>query len=340
VIRVAVIGAGHWGPNLIANFHGHRDSEVTVVVDRDPERLRQVLHRYPGVRVTGDAREAIEDDRVDAVVVATPTVTHYPLARTALEAGKHVLLEKPMTDSADRARSLNEIAKRSGRVLLVGHVFLYNPAVQQIKVLLDADELGGIHYIAAVRTNLGPIRADVNASWDLAAHDISVANWWLEAEPEAASAVGGSWINEGLEDAVFATLRYPNNVLVNLHVSWLNPRKIREITVVGDRRMLTFDDMSLEESVRIYDRGVLPEGRPVEFVDSFTSFRASIRMGEVRVLPALRGEPLRAQCEDFLRCIEAGAEPIADARVGVSVVRCLEAIGRSAAAGGREEPVL
>jgi predicted dehydrogenase len=190
-----------------------------------------------------------------------------------------------------------------------------------------------------VRTNLGPIRMDVNAAWDLASHDISIANYWLDMKPVAASAVGGTWINSGIEDAVFATVRYPYDVLVNLHVSWLNPRKAREITVAGEKRMLTFDDMNLSEPVRLYDRRVADDRISPGFIDTFASFRASIREGDITIPRVQSGEPLRNECDHFLECIAKGAEPATGAREGLAVVRTLEAIERSIRNSGREEKI-
>jgi predicted dehydrogenase len=337
VIRVAVLGAGHWGPNLIRNFHNRDRSEVVWVVDRDPARLGQVRSRFPDVAVGTDADAALADPRVDAVVIATPTNTHYQLARAALEHGKHVLVEKPIATEAREAAELCTLAAERSRVLMVGHVFLFNPGIQRVKEYLDAGHLGRVYYIAMVRTNLGPIRVDVNAAWDLAAHDVSIVNWWLGGEPLTAAAVGGKWINRGIEDAVFATLRSPGDVLVNLHVSWLNPRKARDITVVGERRMLTFDDMNLAEPLRVYDKQVTEDRTAVDYVDSFASFRASIREGDIVIPRVALGEPLRSECEHFLECVTSGRAPITGGAEGLAVVRALEAIVRSICHGGREE---
>ena len=337
MIRVAVVGAGHWGPNLIRNFHNRERSEVLWVVDRDPGRLGQVRGRFPEIQVAQEAEPALADVRVDGVVIATPTSTHYRFAKAALERGKHVLVEKPIATAVREGAELCALAAASGRVLMIGHVFLFNPGIQRVKQYLDAGELGRIYYVAMVRTNLGPIRVDVDAAWDLASHDVSVVNYWLEGEPVTVAAVGGTWINPGVADAVFATLRYPDDVLVNLHVSWLNPRKARDITVVGEKRMLTFDDMNLTEPIRVYDKRVTDDRTTVGYVDSFASFRASIREGEIVIPRVVLGEPLRAECEHFLDCVESGKPPLTGGEQGMAVVRVLEAIERSARNGGREE---
>ena len=339
MIRVAVIGAGQWGPNLIRNFHNKETSEVLWIIDRDATRLKEVHRHFPDVHVATDAEQALRDSSVHAVVVASPTSTHYALTKEALERRKHVLVEKPLTTEKKQGIELFELATKYQLTLMVGHVFVYNPAVRKIKEYLDAGHLGRVHYVSMVRTNLGPIRVDVNAAWDLAAHDLSIANYWLNAEPLSASAMGGSWINQGIEDTVFATLRYPKGVLVNLHASWVNPCKARNITVVGDRRMLTFDDMNLTEPVRIYDKETSDVQVSPTYADSFASFHASVRKGDVTVPKVAIGEPLAIQCAHFLECIETGKQPFTSAREGIAVVCALEAIQRSIGGGGREEQV-
>ncbi|HUP85271.1 MAG TPA: Gfo/Idh/MocA family oxidoreductase [Acidimicrobiales bacterium] len=339
MIGVVVVGAGHWGPNLIRNFHNPPASRVVRVVDQSERRLAQVAERYPDVAIGTRLDDALEDDDVSAVVVATPTSTHHVIVRQALGAGRHVLVEKPITTTSAEGLELDALARQRGVVLMVGHVFVYNGGVRKVREYIEQDVLGTIFYISMVRTNLGPIRVDVNAAWDLASHDISIANYWLTAEPIAASAVGGSWINPGVEDAVFATLRYPRGVLVNLHSSWLNPRKSRDITVVGDRSMLTLDDMNLNEPIRIYDKGVTDETFTPAFIDTFASFRAGLREGSITIPRVGLGEPLRAECDHFLDCIASGSAPMTGAPEAISVVRVLEAIERSARNGGREEPV-
>jgi predicted dehydrogenase len=336
MVRVAVIGAGHWGPNLIANFHDHRRSEVVRVIDRDPARREAVKNRFRDVEVGDDAATAIEDPSIDAVIIATPTKSHFPLAKAALEAGKHVLVEKPMADNVRDAEALCEIAEACSRILMVGHIFVFNAASQQAKQYLTDGDLGRIYYISMTRTNLGPIRIDVNAAWDLASHDIALASYWLDALPESVSATGRDWINNGVEDAVFATLRYPQDVLVHLHASWLHPRKTRDISVVGEKRMLTFDDISLTEPLRIYDKQVSEERSNPSFVDSFATFRMVVSEGDISVPKVPASQPLRNECDHFLDCIESGETPITDGREGLAVVRTLDAINRSLQAGGRE----
>jgi predicted dehydrogenase len=339
MISVAVAGAGHWGPNFVRNFQSPPRAEVRWVVDSDPARLAEVQARFPGVHLDRDLERALTDPAVDAIVVATPTATHFPLACAALEAGKHVLVEKPLATTVRQAEALVELADRNRRVLLVGHVFLYNEGVRRVKQYIDENALGRVYYIAMVRTNLGPIRLDVNAGWDLGAHDVSIAYYWLGKLPVSVTAVGGTWINAGFEDTVFATLRYPDGVLVNLHLSWLNPRKVRDVTVVGEKRMLTLDDMNLTEPIRLYDKRVAGEQTHAGYVDTFAQFRASVRDGDITIPKVALGEPLREECDDFLRCIESGRDPVSGGGVGIAVVRTLEAIARSVRQGGVEEAV-
>jgi len=336
IVNIAVLGAGHWGPNLIRTLHDRQSSAVSWVIDSNQERLIGIQSRFPDVRVSTKWEDAIRDPSVDGVAVVTPTSTHYELARAALEADKHVFVEKPLTADVASSTELVQLAESKQLILLVGHLFLYNAAVQRVKQYLEDGELGRVYYISMVRTNLGPIRRDVNASWDLASHDVSIANYWLGNEPLKASALGGTWINEGVEDAVFATLRYPNEVLVNLHVSWLSPRKSRDVTLVGETRMMTFDDMSLVEPIRIYDKGVSEHPVTSDFADTFGSFRASVREGDITI-PKIGGEePLRAECADFIDAIRFNRPPRFAPERAISVVRTLKAIERSLHSGGAE----
>src|SRR5579862_5850629 len=336
-LQLAVVGAGHWGPNLIRTLVNPPASQVKVVVDRDAGRLAQVRARFPHVETAETIDAALADPAIDAFVVVTPTSTHYPIVKAALEAGKHVLVEKPVTTRGAEAAELTALATKKGRVLMVGHIFIFNQAVQRIRSYIESGDLGRIHYISMVRTNLGPIRMDVSASWDLMSHDISIVNYWLGSEPLTVSALGGTWINPGVEDAVFATLRYANNVLVNVHASWLNPRKARDITVTGDKRMLTFDDMNMLEPVRIYDKQVTDKTTTPAFIDNFASFRASVREGDITIPKVPGGEPLKAECDHFIECIRTNKAPLVGGKEAGAVVRTLEAIDRSMHAGGREE---
>ncbi len=303
------------------------------IVDIDEQRRRLMGSRYPAARTTARLEVALADDGVDAVAVATPTSTHHEVVRAALEAGRHVLVEKPITDDVDSARHLCELADDKNLVLMVGHVFLFNPAVEEARRLIDDGELGRLYYMAMRRTNLGPVRLDVNAAWDLAAHDISVANHLLGMGPESVSATGGSWLNSGIEDAVFLNLRYPHGVVVHIEASWLSPRKTREIAVVGEEKMLTVDDMDLNEPVRLYDKKV-EEASPVFAPDTFVGHRSQIREGTVTIPRIAMGEPLRAEVGEFVRRVRGGDGHLSDGWAGLAVVRALAAADVSLGAGG------
>ena len=342
VVRVGVIGAGHWGPNLIRAFLSSERSRVVAIAERDTRRREEVLARYEGVEGHADGDELLARTDLDAVVIASPTATHYRFTKAALARGLHVLVEKPLAPSAAEAEELAALAAEARRVLLVGHVFLFHEGIRTVKRLIDAGELGRVQYIQSIRTNLGPIRTDVSALWDLAAHDVSIFHYWLGGVPARATGKGGSYVNRGIEDVIFATVEYPDGVLASLHATWLSPQKLRLITVVGDTKMLVFDDMNLDAPIRIYDKGVLPadlESASGAIVDSFAGFRSSIREGEIEVPVVAKGEPLRAECEHFLDCVLDGAVPISGPAESVAVVRVLEAVERSLRSGSVEQEV-
>lgn len=336
VTRVAVIGAGHWGPNLARNFHQIPDCEVGWIVDKDRARLDRLKPLYRTTRLLHDAQEVLRDPACDAVVIATPVNTHFALCKSALENGKHVFCEKPLTSNLEDALALKALAESHKRVLMTGHVFLFNPGVRKIRQYLREGLLGRVYHISAVRTNLGQIRTDVDVSWDLAAHDISIANYWLEAAPLAVSAVGGNWINNGIPDAVFATLRYPDKVLVNIHVSWLNPRKVRDIVVVGSKKMLTFDDTNTGEPIRIYDKGMADMDDLQPEMANFGVFKSKVRDGDILIPRLQGGEPLKAECEHFIACVR-GAKCESGPDEAIAVVKTLCAVQRSIANAGKEE---
>lgn len=334
---IAIVGAGHWGPHLARNFNDNLDSHLLWLIDRDESRLKAMGERFPAVALSDDIGDALDDDRVDALAIATPTSTHYELVLEALRRGKHVLVEKPLTHSLATAKELCATAKDQGLVLMVGHVFLFNNAITTARDYMTSGDLGILRYISMTRTSLGPVRTDVNAAWDLASHDISVANYWLDSTPMKVSATGGTWLNEGLEDVVVATMRYPGDVFVHVEASWLNPRKRRLISVVGDERMLTVDDMDLTEPLRIYNKGVV--GAESVITDTFAGFRSQIREGEVLIPHVTSGEPLRDECESFLRRIRGAGEETSDGWFGAEVVSVLEAMDRSMAEDGVETAV-
>ena len=329
--NIAVIGCGNWGPNHVRNFAGLPGSRVDVIVDLDPARLEAVRQHHPGVRCEQDHWAALDDPAVDAVVVATPMHTHYQLVRDALVAGKHVLCEKPLCETAKEGAELVELARAHGLRLMVGHVFLFNPGVERLRELVQGGDLGRLYYLAGFRTNLGPIRNDANAAYDLAAHDIAIFNWLLGTEPETVSATGAAFLQPEVEDVVFVSLRYPGGVLAGVQASWLDPKKVRQITVVGSKRMATWDDLRLTAPVAVFDKGA----SAVQDYGDFGEFlRLSTWEGDIRLPKVSSEEPLKAQARHFLEAVTGGRVRRSDGPFAVGVVRTLEAVAASIRAGG------
>jgi predicted dehydrogenase len=286
---------------------------------------------YPSIGTTTDYRTVVGDAGIDAVVIATPVSTHYDLAAEALEAGKHVFCEKPLTQSVEEGVKLVDLADEKGRVLMVGHTFVYTAAVNKIKDLINSGELGDIYYMSTARVNLGLFQEDINVVWDLAPHDVSIMNYVLGARPVAVSAVGHSYIQPEIQDVAFVTMRYPGSILTNLHVSWLNPNKIRKTTVVGSKKMLVYDDISSLEKIRIYDKGV----DVIPHYDTFGEFQLSYRYGDIHIPKLDDAEPLKMECQHFIDCID-GKDPRSSGRHGLEVLIVLDAIDRSMKKNGAE----
>lgn len=328
-ISVAVIGCGHWGPNHIRSFAALPGVRVTWAVDKSPQRRAHVSALFDRTRVTGELEDVLGDPSVDAVVVSTPTGSHYEVAIAAIQAGKHVLCEKPLGMTSAECEALVSAAKSRDVVLMVGHVFLFNGGILKLKELLRFGDLGRIHYASAVRTNLGPIREDINAAYDLASHDISIFNFLFDASPVSVSACGRAYLKPGIEDVVFITLNYPNDVIVLVEASWLNPKKVRQITLVGDKKMATWDDLS-SMPVSIYDKGVARE----PYYDTYGEFHLLTREGDVSIPRIQLEEPLKRQARFFVDAIEKGSATVCSGEHGLAVVRVLEAIGASMLGGG------
>jgi len=326
---IAVVGCGHWGPHHIRVFAGLPGVTVAWAVDQSAERRRQMAFLHPHVRVTSRYEDALEDHRVDAVVVATPAATHASFALAALRAGKHVLCEKPLGVSSAECAALVAEAAARGLVLMVGHVFLFNGGVLKLKDLVDTGELGRLRYASAVRANLGPIRDDVNAAWDLAAHEIAIFNFLFNARPVTASASGRAYSGRRVEDLAFITLEYPGGLMAGIMASWLHPRKVRAISVVGDRRMATFDDLA-PSPVAIHG------GRaPLEpYYESYGEFALLSRETEVTFPAIPPAEPLKEQARFFISAMDKGTAAVASGERGWDVVLALEAISESMRRGG------
>lgn len=330
-MNIAVIGCGYWGVNYVRVFSELPGSKLVLVCDPNEDRLRSVREKYPLIATTTSLEETLANRWIDAVVIATPAKSHFQVARECLLKGKHVLIEKPVTTTVEDAQTLIALAEQAKRVFMVGHTFIYNAGVRKMKQLMRDPEFGKVYYLHATRTNMGPIRDDVNALWDLGAHDIAIFNYLLESVPTHVSAVGVKSLGKPQEDVAFATLTYADNVIANLHVSWLDPNKVREVVAVGGRKRIVFDDLNNFERVRIYEKGVTPGPQQA---DSYGEFRLLVRDGDIvspRVEPS---EPLKNLGQHFLECITRDKAPETTGADGLAVVKVLQAIDRSMAKAG------
>jgi predicted dehydrogenase len=332
---VAVVGLGYWGPNWVRNLQHLHCARRVIACDLDPRRRGHVKELYPAVEATADYAEVLRDPDIEGVIIATPVSTHYKLARMALENGKSVLVEKPLAMSRRDAGELVRLARACGRILMVGHTFLYSAPVLKMRDILRSGEIGDIFYISSVRANLGLFQHDVNVAWDLATHDISIILMLADQLPEAVSCQGQSHYRKEVEDVAMLTLHFPRNVIAFIHVSWLDPNKIRRTTIVGSRKMLVYDDTAPQEKIRIYDRGVNMQ----RYYDTFGEFQFSYRYGDILIPRVEESEPLRQECEHFVGCIRQGGTPRTDGINGLHVVSVLEAANTSLREGGRMTPV-
>lgn len=323
-VQIGVIGAGYWGPHLIRNVNEIAGAKLSGIADLSAERLRQLRVRYPDIEMTQDYKALLASD-IDAVVIATPVNTHHALALEALRAGKHVLVEKPLTRTADEALSLIHTAEKNGLALMVGHTFEYNPAVLALRDIIHRGDIGEVLYVDAARLNLGQFRRDVNVIWDLAPHDISIMNMILRSEPTHVSARGSTCVHPEMHDVAYLELRYPSGVMGNIHVSWLEPAKVRRFTVVGDEKMIVYNDVAAEEKLRIYDKGVIKTTSSGDFAD----FALSYHYGGVSIPAVPSGEPLKVEINHFVECITHGEVPQSDGWSGLRVTQVLEAAEKS-----------
>ena len=305
MVQVAQIGVGYWGPNLLRNLVANKKCNVSAVVDLSSERREFVRGLYPAIKVTGQIEEAITDSDIEAVVIATPVETHFDLAMRALAAGKHILVEKPMARSVDEVDEIGRLATEKNRVAMVGHTFLFNSAVRYVKKLIDSGELGDIRYIYSQRLNLGRIRSDVDSLWNLAPHDISIIQYWLgDPKPLSVVRTGADFVQEKIDDVVFMSIMYPNKIMANIHVSWLDPLKVRSMVVVGSKKMVVYDDMA-ENKIAIHDKGI---DRKAALGDSQKAPLFDHRSGDV-LLPKIDfKEPLKVELDHFIDCIQNGTK--------------------------------
>ena len=329
MINLAVVGYGYWGPNIVRNTMERPELSLWGLCEMNPDRAEKFSARYPGVRTTASFDEVLADPSVDAVSIATPPATHHPLAKRALEAGKHVLVEKPLATSAADAEDLVEIAEREGLVLMPGHTFLYSAAVNKVRDLIESGELGEVYFITSSRMNLGIYQPDGVVN-DLAPHDLSILMYWLGEPVSMVSASGSTVFQNGVPETAFLTLSFEQGTTANVQLSWLAPHKVRQTIVVGSKRMVVYDDAATDGAVRIYDRGV-------DFTEptNFGEYQLTYRSGDMLVPRLEPAEPLGLELADFAHAIENGTDPRSHARLGVEIVRVLEAAHESLVASGR-----
>jgi len=330
-INVAVVGYGYWGPNLVRNVMGSAPMDLAALCERDPLRADAFRVRMPGVRIESEFDELLLDPSLDAVVIATPPNTHYSLCKRALQAGKHVLVEKPMAKTGAQARELTKLAEQRGLVIMPGHTFLYSPAVNKVRDLIDDDAVGEVYFVTSSRMNLGNYQPD-GVVCDLAPHDLSILLHWLDRPIVQVSASARNIFQENVPETAFITLTFAGGTTANIQVSWLAPRKVRQMMIVGSRRMISYDDTLSDEPVRLYDRGM-------EFStpESFGEYQLTYRSGDIVIPRVEPAEPLALELQDFARAILTGSTPVSSAQLGLDVVTAMEAIEQSLIRGG--EPV-
>lgn len=333
MIRIGVIGCGHWGSNYLRVLNFMEEVEIVAACDSNTKPFQRIKRQYPQIQQVEKPELIFENPRIDAVVIATPASTHFELVKKSLEAGKHTLVEKPLALTLPEAERLVDLADTAKKTLMVGHTFLYNPAVRKMKECIDRGVLGKIYYLQATRTHLGLFRNDVSAVWDLAPHDVSIFSYLLGQEPKKVSAVGTRHLNSGLEDVAFMNLFYDNGILGNIHISWIDSNKLRQVAVIGSKARVLFNDLDPLERIRIFEKGVSID-KPY---DSFGEFQLLLRDGDIISPKVEAEEPLRNVCLDFIQSIQTGKPPLADGRNGLNVVRTLSAIQRSIEREG--EPV-
>lgn len=335
-INVAVVGAGYWGPNLVRNFSSLGEScVVRMVCDTRHDRLHHLRHLYPWIETTTNFEDVLNDPRIEAVAIATPIRTHFALTSQCLKAGKHAFVEKPLAGSSAECLELIELAEKSSLTLMVGHTFIYTPAVRYARQVVESGDLGEIYYICSNRLNLGLVQKDINVAWDLAPHDISIILYLLGELPVAVNCQGKSHLGNGMETVTNMSLDFSNRTFATIQSSWMDPNKIRKMTIVGSHRMIVYDDTEPFEKIRIYDKRI--EAPP--HYDTYAEFQCSYHYGDMRVPFIRQVEPLKVECQHFLDCIRTGERPDTSAEDGLKVVRVLEAASESLRLGGCRIPI-
>ena len=336
-IKVGVIGCGYWGPNLLRNFAENETAELRWMCDLDAKRVTAMGRRYPAAQATTDYKSVLGDQSLDAVTIATPVGTHFSFAKAALEAGKHVLVEKPLTTSVAEAEQLIELAERNSLNLMVDHTFVYTGAVRKIKEIVQSGEFGELLYFDATRINLGLFQDDINVVWDLAPHDLSIMDFVIARRPEAVTATGSCHIKKGIENIAYVMLRFSDEFIAHFHFNWLSPLKIRHTLIAGSRKMVVYDDIEPTEKVRVYDSGVTTTPSE-DRLDREAAYRTlvSYRTGDVWVPKLDSTEALHYVCKEFLAAIREKRQPLTDGSAGLRVVRLLEAAQQSIDQGGKQ----
>jgi len=320
ILNIGVVGCGYWGPNLIRNFRALQDCKMKVICDQDVNRLKQLKSLYPEVQTETSFEAVLADKSIDALIIATPVRFHHKMAKASLEAGKHTFIEKPMASSSAECEELNAIAEKNKLTLMIGHTFLYSSPVRKIKDIIKAGDIGTIQYISSRRLNLGLYQKDINVAWDLAPHDLSIILYIMEQPPLSVNCRGNCHVTPGIEDVTNMALNFANNQLATVQNSWLDPRKVREMTIVGTRRMIVYDDVEPLEKIKIYDARV---DRPPHY-NTFAEFTYSYHYGDIYVPYVKQEEPLKVECQHFLDCINTRALPISNGYHGLELVKILE----------------
>ena len=331
---VGVVGCGYWGPNLVRNFSALETCELRAICDSEPARLAPLRRHYPAIAAYTRFDELLADLSIDAVAICTPVGSHYELASAALAAGKHVLVEKPLTDSVETSKQLVDQARSKGLVLMVDHTYVYSAAVQKIRSVIDSGELGDLLYIDSVRINLGLFQSDINVVWDLAPHDVSVITYLIDREPEWVSAIGSTHYGS-LENQAYVTIKYSSSLIAHLHVNWLAPVKLRSTVIGGSKKMIVYDDLEPSEKLRIYEKGVTLSSDPAARARALVDYR----VGDMFAPYIEKFEPLERVCRSFVDCIERRSVPITDGQAGLDVVRVLDAAQESIRKEGERIPI-
>lgn len=323
-LTIAQIGVGNWGKNILRTFYNNPQISVKYICELNPDIRERLAGDYPDVKIENSYENVFQENSIDAVAIATPPITHYELAKQALLAGKHVFVEKPMTLEVAHSEELVALAKEKNRVVMVGHILEYHPAFVRLKEMVDAGELGDIYYIYSTRVNLGVIRKEENSLWSLAPHDISIVLMLMGQEPDRVTCTGQCYLQNEVEDVTFTSLHFPDDKMAQIHVSWLDPHKIRKVTVVGSKKMVVIDDMESTEKMRIYDKGV-------DFTSGIVSYHESItlRMGDIQIPNIKMQEPLKLEVQHFIDAAISGTTPKSDAVDGMNVVKILDAAQKS-----------